>query len=364
MRSDLLALEAELDEIADLIQSYQRADTLHASISVLEDAPGEISRHAHELLDSKTRQRKYNYVAVIIGLYGAMEQYIEAIIASYSKMLPGVCGRFDNIPDDIRMKHHELTVDYLSAIKQRRVHQPEDVETIVHRLARCRLRATIYELNARAFTLRTANMNFDRMKQLASNLMVQVTPRRLVNTVSFEAYYSSKNGEPFTSIGEAEAKAAFSLIDDLVSRRNHIAHGANSVDDIEDHPILCERVEHLRMYGRAIYEIFKDHILRLCDEKGRTKSLGVPFHKYNGNIVCFHMEDGNISVGDTVIMLPSDDNYPAREGKVLSLRMNDVSFNDIVGTEGCRFGVKLPFVPSETAHYGVLQSKINDILES
>lgn len=363
MRSDLIALEAELNEISALIDSYQRADALHAHILTLDDLPDSVNQPAIDLAYSKTLHRKYNYISVIIGLYGAIEQYVEAIISSYSKVLPKICGKFDNIPEDIRVKHHELTVEYLSAIKQRRVHDPEDVNTVVRRLAQCRSRARIYEFNSRAFTLRTANMNFERVRLLANNLKIQVTPRRLVNTISFSSYYENKNGVALPAIGDTEAKAAFSLVDDLVSRRNRIAHGANSVDDIEDYPLLSERVDHLRMYGRALYEIFEDHALRICVEKSRTSTLGVPIRKFSGNIVCFQLDDGNISVGDVIIVMPSDDNFPAKQGGILSLRVDNISHLNIVGSPGCLFGAKLPFNPSQTASYGVLHSDLASILD-
>lgn len=363
MKSELLTLESALDEIAELIQSYQSAEELHAHVASTGETHPDIVQAATALAQKRTFQRKYQYVSVIIALYGAMEQYVEALILSYLRLLPIICGRFDNIPEDIRHKHHELTVEYLTAIKQNRVHEPEDVGVIVRRLAQCRVRAVRYELNSRAFALRTANMSFDRMKTLADNMKVQVTPRRLINTPSFVEYYTQKNGLSMPAMRDVEARAAFSSIDDLVMRRNRIAHGANSVDDIEDYPLLRDRVDHLRMYGRALYEVFEDHALRMCAQKNRMENLGMPLHRYRGNIVCFQLDQGCVSVGDVVVMLPTDEHVPARRGGVLSLQIETLPYQNIVGTPGCSFGAKLPYNPSETASYGVLRPDIASALD-
>ena len=266
MRSDLLALEEGLDEIADLIRVYQVSRDLYSSIASSGKADPEFVQLSIGLAGKRTLQRKYQYVAVIIALYGAMEQYVEALTISYSRLLPVICGKFDNIPQEIRSKHHELSVDYLSAIKQGRVHEPEDADVVVRRLARCRSRAVKYELNSRAFTLRTANMNLERAKTICANLAVVITPRALASTQSFHDYYLRKNGVVPPPMGDIEVRAEFAGIEELVARRNRIAHGANSVDDIEDQHILIERVEHLRMYGRALYEVFESHAIRLSDE--------------------------------------------------------------------------------------------------
>lgn len=354
MRSDLLVLESELSEVSALIDSYQRAEALYPKISALGGEHAEIVDISNDLAKGRTSQRKYQYISVIIALYGAMEQYVESLILSYARLVPVICGRFGNIPEAIRIKHHELSVDYLSEIKMNRVHEPEDTHTIVRRLSMCRIRATKYELNNRAFTLRTSNMSFDRVKTLSANISVVVSPRRLVNSQSYQSFYSEKTGGLEPALGDAEARSAFSFVDDLVAKRNRIAHGANSVDDIEDYPLLLDRIAELRMYGRALHEIFEDHAIRLAVKQARASVLGVPLHKYKGNIVCFPLETGEIRVGDVVFMLPTDENIPVRRGEALSLRVGNGARETVSGAPGANFGVKLPYNPSQTASYGIL----------
>ena len=76
------------------------------------------------------------------------------------------------------------------------------------------------------------------------------------------------------------------------------------------------------------------------------------------NIVCFHLENGAIEVGDVVVMLPTDANFPARRGNAISLRVGTASLNRVVGGPDCHFGVKLPYNPSPTASYAILHSEI------
>lgn len=363
MRSDLLVLESELTAVASLIDSYQRADALYPKIAALGREHAEIVDISKDLAKGRTSQRKYQYISVIIALYGAMEQYVESLILSYARLVPGICGRFGNIPEAIRIKHHELSVDYLTEIKMNRVHEPEDAHTIVRRLSMCRTRATKYELNNRAFTLRTSNMSFDRVKNLSANISVVVSPRRLVNSQSYQSFYSEKSGGLEAALGDAEARAAFSFVDELVAKRNRIAHGANSVDDIEDYPLLLHRIAELRMYGRALHEIFEDHAIRLAVKQGRASNLGVPLHKYRGSIVCFPLETGEIRVGDIVSMLPTEENLPSRRGEVLSLRVGSEVIETVLGAPGINFGVKLSYNPSQTASYAILPVDIVEKLD-
>ncbi len=126
---------------------------MYPKIAALGGEHAEIVDISNDLAKGRTSQRKYQYISVIIALYGAMEQYVESLILSYARLVPVICGRFGNIPEAIRIKHHELSVDYLSEIKMNRVHEPEDTHTIVRRLSMSAPRDE-YELNNRAFTLR------------------------------------------------------------------------------------------------------------------------------------------------------------------------------------------------------------------
>lgn len=361
MRSDLLALEAELDEIEKLISSQQEAEGFYADIVA---NGGAHSYDARTIASDRTVRRKYQYISGVIALYGAMEQYVEAILSSYLRALPKVFGRFENIPESVRAKHHELTVDYLTAIKANRVHNPEDQDAVVLRLARCRPRATRYEFNTRAFTLRNANMSFDRMRGMFAGAGISITPRVLVNSRSFGNYYAAKNGLVLPQIGDAEARAEFSAVDDLVDRRNRVAHGSNCVDDIEDAVLLKDRVNHLRMYGRAIHEVVEGCIMRCCYQRRAGLVLGVPVHKFRDNVVCFELKNGEIATGDAVYMIPTDDTSPVQRGSISTLEVDRVRHERLVGADGLTMAASVTFVVSPTSNYGLLPPDMVALLDA
>ncbi|MGH2343244.1 MAE_28990/MAE_18760 family HEPN-like nuclease (plasmid) [Segnochrobactraceae bacterium EtOH-i3] len=364
MKSDLLALQTELLEVTSLIKAQKSADDLSQSVSRLTGDHEPLAQSAREIIGVRNTMRKYQYISVIVALYGAMEQYVESIISSYLRIIPNICGRYGQIPEHLRKKHHELTVEYLTAIKMNRVNDPEDETVVVRRLALCRNKSVRYEFNTRAFALRTANMSFDRMKMVLSNLGIGVTPRRLTNTQSYRSFYEHKNGKQPPSLGDAEARAVFSDVDNLVDRRNRVAHGANNVDDIEGPAILLERVEHLLMYARAIHEIVEDHVLRLGSEMKRSQALGVPLARFGASVVCFPLEGGEVAVEDTMVMIPTDLQLPARRGKIKRLEVDRASHDRIVGAAGVKFGAEVTFSSIEKACYEIVPAEIVKLLDS
>lgn len=364
MRSDLLALETELAEIETLIKAHQLADALYPAVIALGSSHSSLVTSALEIVGARTTRRKYQYISVIVALYGAMEQFVEAILSSYLRILPQICGRFDSIPEVVRLKNHELTVEYLAAIRANRVHNPEDASVVVRRLARCRARAVRYEFNIRAFTLRNANMSFDRMRAVLSNVGIESSARRLVNTASYKNYYEGITGTALPQMGDAEARASFANVDDLVDRRNRVAHGTNSVDDIEEPALLLERVHHLRMYARAIHELAEDHVVRLSVQLKRGYTLGVPLHRFGANVVCFSLEGGEIAVGDTLFMVPTEPSVPSARGKIGSLEVDRVRYDRVSGAPGVAFGASVPFAASATATFGVLPQNIVALLDA
>jgi hypothetical protein len=356
MRSNLLSVQSELGEVRTIIDAQLLAEGLYPSLLRLPATHQGIIEVASQVGASRTVRSKYQYISVIIALYGAMEQFIESVVTSYLRIVPRVCRRFDNVPEVIRVKHHDLSIEYLSAIKSNRVHNPEDTSLVVERLARCKSRVSKYEFNHRAFTLRNANMSFDRMQKAFANIGVEVTARRLVNTTSFRQYYLDKNGVEANLTEDAQVRRAFAEVDELVERRNRVAHGANNVDEIEGPSLLLDRVCYVGMYCSAIYEIVEDSLLRMCMGNEHVRSLGVPVRKFGASIVCFPLNDGQVTVGDCMYMLPSDPNVPAVRGLIDSIQVNNNSVVSVVGSAGLTFGARVPYRASSTASYGLLSS--------
>ena len=95
---------------------------------------------------------------------------------------------------------------------------------------------------------------------------------------------------------DADLDRLLEPIDDLVERRNLVAHG--TIDDIETVDLLNERCQFVAAFAKALYELLQLEMLRVEVASRHSHALGRPIDVFNDHIICFEAKGCKIAVGN------------------------------------------------------------------
>lgn len=144
-----------------------------------------------------------------------------------------------------------------------------------------------------------------------------------------------------------EPKEALSDLNDLVRRRNEVAHG-EVPDELLDNGILLDYIGLLEIYGKALYEVVYSDILKY-EVKYNGTELGPAIGIYKkGKIIGISVKNTDIKVGDLLIAKTTNDILPYMAGKIEELQVNKDSFKEVpASSSGTDIGIRVSFRAKE-----------------
>lgn len=229
------------------------------------------------IVDSWTNERIFNFRSNIISLYGCFEQFIESSIKEYFTELLKICHSFTDLDESIRKEyidrwktlHGKLHYNKFQTITPTFM-----VKSLYNSLVEDK-----NEIIAECFLQNGGNYRIEEIRKSFSTLGLTNLNESLRNYEPLVSYYS-QNG--FDS---------YSKIDEIVERRNEIAHGSNA-DNLLSESIVLEYVEFIEMFAQSLTSYLNDQLL---DQKWKIANpyrVIKPFKFYTRNsVVEFHEKD-------------------------------------------------------------------------
>ena len=344
MRTALVSFENELDKLLRFLDTSEAEDKILTEVS---GGAGTTGAELHDSLQTVKRnstiKRRQGYVSSIIVLYGALERYVEESISEYTQSLMGIYQDYNNLPEKLRERHTRLMIEYLGLVKDGRVRQTEAVAQIVETLNACLNGAGEARLNARAFSMRSANMNLERIRETMRNVDIAFHERRVLAMPAYRRYLSDELSIGVSDMDENEVKATLGHIDELVRLRNDIAHGVADLSTIEDAQIVRERAAKLSTFAAALEEILCCELLKARLDSHQLVRVEGEVQVFGGNITCFCWPRGRLAVGDVLVMKPADTQAELRYGEICSIEIDGKDRDEVEGAAGRMVGVKVPF---------------------
>ncbi|MBK1725090.1 HEPN domain-containing protein [Thiocystis violacea] len=360
MRSVLLEMERELGALAQFVSSSEAEESL---IAILQSQEGfrteEVRQRSAVIIEGLTNKKRYVYAVSIVSLYGALERYVEKLVHAYLSVLSNILG-YTAIAEGIRRAHLNGSIDYLQALRDERVKSEDTVEEVIKRLAGCIKEDEIFEFNAKAFTLRSGNMNRKRIAEICERVEVKTLLRRIDDTVTISDF--EEREEMAKRKSDEEVRGTFKEIDEIVETRNAVSHGALQMDQIEDNELVKEKIEKVGIFGKALYEVLEQEVWKCALEVGKMKRIGVPIHKYGTNVVCFNLETGSVRRGDWMVLVRNKQGEPFRRGIVETLQVNNEEREDVDGGEGVQIGIGLSVKVSKNGEYWIAEKEIVELV--
>lgn len=296
-----------------------KLEGLGEGAAVLTDVVRRLQSHS---LANRVDRAVLDYKSAIISLYGALESLAEGLAVEFVSFLNNTVPRFNALPEVIKENHSRLSAELLLELKKTEKYSGTVTEEqIVRSLYACQTTRMRYALNAEAYTRHSSNFRIGSLMELFRQVGITNLSQRLRLDSKFSEHYQRAN--PVRNYEHLSDEQVFEFLDDLASRRNDIAHGAEDPNDILSNELLAEMLDKLEVFGEVLCDIVECSKLPfICDH--RAVALPKAIKVFNNTIVCFELEQLAVQRGD--YLLCANDRNEYHVGEILEIRVDDRSF--------------------------------------
>jgi hypothetical protein len=330
------SLKPFIDDIND-VREYIKYISLVNNIEISsrdsdDEAISEFREHLHSFRVSK---KTFEYKAITISLYGILEKHVALWVKEFASHLPKIISNFGDLPEKLREDHFNLSVKLLSLVGERKYSKYENIkrESVLAKLSSCIDNSPNFELNGEAFCLHSGNLKHSKISNILDNLDIKLT-------ATLKAIGLRQGGFLCQGLSGIASKGdeLFKLIDELVDRRNDIAHGEDivnllNVTEFDDY------VNFLENYGRAVFQTLLERITQFEADFLYNKIDKIKGIFKDGSILCFEIENIVICKGDNIIVKLSDGGFIKKE--ILEIQKDNRNFDKLVVTTPENIGVNL-----------------------
>lgn len=297
-----------------------------------DEAINKFKTHLHSFRVSK---KIFEYKSITISLYGILEKHVGLWVKEFTSCLTKIVSDYNDLPEKLRENHFNFSVKLLSLISERNFSKYENIkkEIVFKKLSSCIDDPLNFELNGEAFYLHSGNLKHSRISEILNSLDIKLTPRLKAIGLRHGGFLSGGSSN-IASKGDE----LFNLIDNLVDRRNDIAHGEDIVNllgisEFDDY------INFLENYGRAVFQVLLEKINQLEANFLYTEINSVKGIYKKGSILCFEIENIEISKGENIIVKLLDDGFIKKE--ILEIQKDNVSYDKLLITSPEDVGINL-----------------------
>jgi hypothetical protein len=238
-----------------------------------------------EHLRSFNREKKlFEYKAIIISLYGILENTISKWIQEHIKNVSVIVSDYDSLGDKFKVEHFNLSIKLISLITENRHSKFDNInkDNILENLNQSIVSPSDFKLNSEAYIPLSGNLKHIKMIEVLKPLNIDL------NT--------------FKSILHIEAIK----IDDLVGRRNDIAHGVE-IDNILGISEFEDFISALQKYMTNIFNIIVEQEIKYHFQEKNVLYIDEPKEFFHNNQVCIiDLKDTELKIGDILFIEKND----------------------------------------------------------
>jgi len=328
----------EVNQIREYLKHIQYVNDV-AAYSVLETDNQQIKKLLNTLKEHhrsfRTDKRIFEYKASIISLYGLLEKYVEIWIKEYLDSLSNVVPEYNQIDEKIRDNHFELSLKLINTITSRESAKYEHLtkEKVLKRLNECIVNPSNYQINTDAFVLLSGNLKHNKIVELFNKLNLDLNNELLKNEELNNEI--GLTPERISTIGK---DILYNKINDLVERRNQIAHGSENVDDIKSISELEPYIQFLEKYCQAIFQTLFEQVIK--NESIHTfQKLENVIKIFGNKVLAFEIENYTIKVGDMLIIQTKEGRFYKKP--ILTIELNNQREPEFTITEKTKIAVSV-----------------------
>jgi len=231
-------------------------------------------------------RRKFVYSSIIISLYGLVENFVEKFSFQYTESIEDTIPSYESLDSKFKDNHFNLSIELVKKITNGKHSKFSSLNknNVLKKLNDCLVTKQPYKLNKEAFTINTGNLKHSKVCEILSNLNIKNLEKRLIE----DGYW--------------DRDITFNKLDDLVERRNEIAHGGN-IENFLNSSEIEPYFDFVEKYLITIAKIMKKEIEQLGLKYKKSISILLENVKvYGSNILGIIGNNTNINE-DTKILI-------------------------------------------------------------
>ena len=255
----LKVFKGQLDVLLNHLQILEDSEILYDEIQDGNLAET-IKNHALSVLRKNTDEKIIDYNANIISLYGYWEQYIEAVIKEYLAELRGLNAVNDMKNQTVVTKYRESIIDLFKKING---NSPKFNHLIYIALVNAMYIGCSQKKNdyiPEAFFQSGGNYNYKETSDCLKRLGLKSIDDELKLYPALKTYFIEQ-GQSEEVIKSTSPGTLYSKLNNMVSFRNEIAHGASNGSNLLSIEDIREYVEFMKSFASSITECLNDDIL-------------------------------------------------------------------------------------------------------
>ncbi|MCC3474274.1 MULTISPECIES: MAE_28990/MAE_18760 family HEPN-like nuclease [unclassified Microcoleus] len=335
--TSLERFKAEVNQIREYLKHIQYVNDV-VGYAILEEDNQEIKALLNTLKEHdrsfRTDKRVFEYKAAIISLYGLLEQYVETWIKEYLDSLSRLVPEYNQIDEKIRNNHFELSLKLIDILISREVakYQHLTKEEVLRKLNNCMFTPINYQINTEAFVLSSGNLKHNKIVDLFKLLNVDLNSE-LIKSESL----NKEIGLQSNQISNTEKDILYNKINDLVERRNQIAHGSETLD-ILGISGLEPYIKFLEVYCQTIFETLLEKFIKQESIHSFQKIEKI-VNIFSSKILAFEIENYTLKVGDMVIVETAEGRFSKKP--ILEIQLDSITYQELTISEKTNISVRV-----------------------
>ncbi|MEG4229276.1 MAE_28990/MAE_18760 family HEPN-like nuclease [Microcoleus sp. N9_B2] len=343
-RTSLNSFQTDVNQIREYLKHIQYVNDV-VGYAVLEEDNQEIKSLLNTLKKHeksfRIEKRVFEYKAAIISLYGLLEQYVETWVKEYLDSLSSLVPEYNQIDEKIRDNHFELSLKLIDIIINRELAKYKNLtkEEVLRKLNHCIVNLTNYQINTEAFVLSSGNLKHNKIVELFKPLNVDLNTELIKNES-----LNREIGLAPNDISNKEKDILYYKINDLVERRNQIAHGSEILD-ILNISELEPYIQFLELYCQAIFETLFEKFIKQ-ESIHSFKNIEKVVKIFCSQILAFEIENYTIEVGDMLIIKTTDGRFYKKP--ILDIELDKIKYQKLTISEKKNIAVRVDHKIKET----------------
>ncbi|TBW12639.1 hypothetical protein E0E50_03050 [Azotobacter chroococcum subsp. isscasi] len=336
MHSILTELNSELDDLERFCESVDSVVSLlreHSDLS---------------LRQLSTVRRQYDYAAFVVALYAAFERFIEALAVEYARTIAGFTP-YKSLPPALIRKHLTKSAEILrKRLGEGRYAAVTELD-VARNLFKCLSGDTGYELTGEAISAHDNNLRYAELVSLFSEIGVGDLGKLLPSSGAMRSWYDSEGQD--AEVSDENLKVIIGTrLDNLVERRNDVAHRGGSADDVFGRQQMLSFLGFIRALSGSLFNSLAAEYLKLKAKAAvgseRLEIVEGPYSK--GMVIVVSPPKMHLYVGQPIYSIVASE---VRWGRIAELQVDGASISSFEDSGSDKtIGIKLDFVSGKEVH--------------
>jgi hypothetical protein len=199
------------------------------------------------------------YRGMVVTLCGALEEFARRVLRDSVLAINKATTSYDELEDHLKLQNLLRTGQALQTIFEPLDHLAFDYERLCTRLGTCVKGSLAFQLNDDAFTMYVSSVAPPHLEELLRRLGLNLNWDHIGQDNKLQAFFDARGAH-------ATAKATQDFLQDVIRKRNKIAHSGSGGVVITDLD-FAQMLQFFRLFSVALAKVICDNLLKSIPKK-------------------------------------------------------------------------------------------------